>query len=269
MRILSRFMANKHTSGAGLVYGVCLLCGKVSAILWPAHAAQILDILNEFKQSAVIYGFAMAGDSKTKLEPEKQPPSNTMKNITLLVGFGALLLALPLRAQSNAPVPVPQSQTTTAAQAAGQQFLDTVPVFSMLTNIPSATFDKAKAEIFVGIQNTGSQLNNSIAADYNFTTNFFVRGQGTLGATPSVFNSFGLGAGVRYAWPSTEVYAGIAGNRNFAPGTDLWNIEPQVGMAYKASSGMAVFAQISTLVSLSKGGNQPPISYTLGCNFAF
>jgi len=39
--LLQRFMANKHTTGAALVYGVVTLLGQISAIWFPEHLTQI------------------------------------------------------------------------------------------------------------------------------------------------------------------------------------------------------------------------------------
>src|SRR5882724_1373057 len=95
--LLQRFMANKHTTGAALVYGVVTLLGQISAIWFPEHLTQINGTLDKIKEFAVIYGFAMAGDSGRKdIPPDGQPnitTDKTMKQATLLIGLGILAMS--------------------------------------------------------------------------------------------------------------------------------------------------------------------------------
>lgn len=182
----------------------------------------------------------------------------------LLAACLSLATAATLRAQtSNAPITLPATQTQTA-QAAGQQVLDTIPVLNMLTNIPAATFDKAMLEAFTGLQNSGAEINNALALHYNIHTNFFVLGEATLGGG-NVFNSLGLGGGVRYAWQNTEVYGGGAGVRSFE--FESWQGEIFSGIAYKASSGMAVYGQLDTFVA--KINKAPSLGFEAGLCFPF
>lgn len=186
----------------------------------------------------------------------------SLKEIRLVTSAATLMIGISLftsaaKAQTNAAPPIPalppmaSPAQQAAAQAAGQQIMDTVPGFSILTNLPSAPFDQAKLEVYAGLENSGAALQSVIGADYNFHTNFFARGQMGLGATPSVINSVGLGGGIRLARPTWEIYGGILGQRNWLPGLDTWQGEVFAGTAYKPSSGFAIFCQVGTLASKS------------------
>jgi len=95
--VLQRLMANKHTTGAALVYGLLSLAGHIALRWFPSQAAQINGTLDDIKQFAVIYGFAMAGDSGRKDQPpDSQPiPSSdkSMKIIAIVVGITALAMS--------------------------------------------------------------------------------------------------------------------------------------------------------------------------------
>lgn len=184
-----------------------------------------------------------------------------------------MLCALCASAQTNAPSMPPLNATDLAlanpavAQAAGQQVLDAVPGFSILTNLPTTTFDQAKFEISLGLENTGATIQNLIAVRYDFATNFFAGGQLTLGSGSTVMNSVGINAGLRHAWANSEVYGGLAGIRNWQTGLDTWEGEAFAGYAYKPSSGFAVFGQLETFVT--KSTKAPALGYVCGVLFPF
>lgn len=169
------------------------------------------------------------------------------------------------------PQPAPlSSNEIAAAQASGNAILDNLPLFRYLTNIPTATFDQAKYEIMLGVENTGAQMNNSIDLHYNFKTNFYLAGSVSLGSvTSSTFNEAGLGVGWRKAWPNWEMYAGVAVDRNFT----FNNFEGGIvtGCAYKPSSGFAVFVENEALFTtlISSAGAAPKNRLKTGISLDF
>lgn len=62
--MLQRLLANKHTSGAALVYIVANGVAKLGAIWFPAYKEQFDATTTLFENLAVAYGLIMAGDSK-------------------------------------------------------------------------------------------------------------------------------------------------------------------------------------------------------------
>lgn len=144
------------------------------------------------------------------------------------------------------------------AQSAGQAILDQVPILNALTNLPAATFDKASFEVFAGLEDSGSSLQNVIDAQYDFHTNFFARGEIGLGATPTVLNKVGIGLGIRKPWTLWEIYGGVLGVRNWQPGIDAFQAEVFAGCAWKPSSGLAVYAEIGSLFGKSSGLTEAP-----------
>jgi len=190
--------------------------------------------------------------------------------LAILCSLSAILAFAPLaqaQVSTNAPAPYTPTNNTSAAQEYGEEVLDNIPILSSLTNLPTTTFALSKFEVLLGLQTDGATINNSIAAHYNFSTNFFALGQFTLAGTASVVNSAGLGGGVRKVWPNYEIYGGFAGNRNFSPGVDAWSGEAFGGIAYRASSGVSIYCQVDTFISEST--KQAQLLPELGICFPF
>src|SRR5882724_1647164 len=95
-QILTRIMANKHTSGAAFAYGVLMLIGGIAKHWFPDHSPQIDSTLWDLQQFAAIYGLTMAGDAKPKPgdapEADEKPAINA--KVPLLIGALALLIGL-------------------------------------------------------------------------------------------------------------------------------------------------------------------------------
>jgi len=98
-------MANKHTTGAGLVFFICVgvskVTPKIAAIWFPGHAAQIQQteevITEAVKDFSVGYGLLMGSDAQKPNDgsyPDglTPPPSNSnpVKTAALIVGFFVL-----------------------------------------------------------------------------------------------------------------------------------------------------------------------------------
>lgn len=64
LTILSRSLANKHTSSAALVYFLAKGAAQFGPIWFPTHAQQFKDSLPVIEGLAVSYGLLMAGDAK-------------------------------------------------------------------------------------------------------------------------------------------------------------------------------------------------------------
>src|SRR5579872_1903415 len=94
---LQNFMRNKHTSGAGLVYIVCMALSKIGAIWFPEYSVQLAQTLDVVKEAAIGYGFIMAGDGGKKDDgslPPSPPTDATVKTIALIVGIAGISAAL-------------------------------------------------------------------------------------------------------------------------------------------------------------------------------
>lgn len=83
--ILARALANKHTTGAGIIYvlasGMPKFAMTIVGIWSPAHAEQVHDTIQAvtdwIKPAAVLYGLTMAGDatsSQNQIQPTNQNP---------------------------------------------------------------------------------------------------------------------------------------------------------------------------------------------------
>lgn len=80
-QILSKILANRHTSGAALAYlGIEL--GQQLACLWfPTHSDKIYETARMLSKGVVGYGLIMAGDAKPQMPPPPADPpaSNPME----------------------------------------------------------------------------------------------------------------------------------------------------------------------------------------------
>jgi hypothetical protein len=97
--IISRLMANKHTSGAAVVYGICMLIANIATRWFPEHAGQIAGSMTDIKEFAVLYGFIMAGDSRSKpddesgaVKPPEDKPQSPIKTVSMVIMFICLSL---------------------------------------------------------------------------------------------------------------------------------------------------------------------------------
>lgn len=67
--MIQRLLANKHTSGAAIVYIVANGIAKLGAIWFPTYKDQFDATTQFIENSAVAYGLIMAGDSKPTTPP--------------------------------------------------------------------------------------------------------------------------------------------------------------------------------------------------------
>lgn len=61
--LLRNLLANKHTSGAALVYILAFTASEIAMVWWPNHAAQIKHTFDYIQKACVGYGLLMAGDA--------------------------------------------------------------------------------------------------------------------------------------------------------------------------------------------------------------
>ncbi|HZV33856.1 MAG TPA: hypothetical protein VFB72_04700 [Verrucomicrobiae bacterium] len=98
--LLTRLMANKHTTGAGVVFIACEALSKIGAIWFPAHSAQFAETLSEVQKLAVTYGLVMGADAGRKPDdsippaPPAPPTGSNLKTAALIIGFFVLALEL-------------------------------------------------------------------------------------------------------------------------------------------------------------------------------
>src|ERR1700744_5716569 len=85
--ILQRIMANKHTSGAGLVYIICVFASRLGTIWFPDHKVQFDQTVDLVKEMAVGYGFVMSSDSQKKDGDDSRPAvkTNGIKTLCLFL----------------------------------------------------------------------------------------------------------------------------------------------------------------------------------------
>lgn len=74
--LVSKFLANRHTSGAAVAYLIIELGQQVLSLWLPAHADQIYETARLFSKGVVGYGLIMAGDAKAPLTPSPQYPTS-------------------------------------------------------------------------------------------------------------------------------------------------------------------------------------------------
>ena len=72
MKLLSTLLANKHTSGAAVVYCAAKFASQLGAIWFPNHKEQFDQTTSLVESAAIAYGLVMAGDAK----PNQPPTQN-------------------------------------------------------------------------------------------------------------------------------------------------------------------------------------------------
>ena len=90
--ILSKLMANKHTTGAGLFFILCLAASQISKAWFPAHLVEIDKTLDALKELAVGYGFLMASDGGPSGPSGGTPAESNLLSIARAGGLAALVL---------------------------------------------------------------------------------------------------------------------------------------------------------------------------------
>jgi hypothetical protein len=63
-QIFSRFIQNKHTSGAAIAYVAVVTMNRLGPIWFPQHQAQFDATAEVLKGAALSYGLLMAGDAQ-------------------------------------------------------------------------------------------------------------------------------------------------------------------------------------------------------------
>ena len=64
MNRLQTLLANKHTSAAALIVLVATVIGHIGPVWFPHYGEQLKSTADEVARAAMIYGLALAGDSK-------------------------------------------------------------------------------------------------------------------------------------------------------------------------------------------------------------
>lgn len=84
--LMTRFVANRHTSTAAVIYAFAAFGIPLIATWWPDHQAQLDSSRKTLEALAVFYGFAAAGDAGANVAgqtpiktdspavPQPQPP---------------------------------------------------------------------------------------------------------------------------------------------------------------------------------------------------
>lgn len=191
-----------------------------------------------------------------------------IKNLIL---SAVLTLAASLgvaEAQTNvAPVfPAAPSNTLTEAMLNPLIPLDT-PVLSILTNIPTATFDAEKFGITVAtvMQGSGSAFESSLAGEYILHTNFLIGAEIQSGTGAQTVDKVRGFFGIREAWPNYEIFAHIGGGRDWVSGH--WEGIGEFGASYKMTGSIACTA-LETLV-VSDDNSRPNNETKVGFKLAF
>lgn len=73
---IQKLAANRHTSGAALVYLAIELLQQIACTWFPAHSDQIYETARVLSKGVVGYGLIMAGDAK---QPPAPPPADPPK----------------------------------------------------------------------------------------------------------------------------------------------------------------------------------------------
>lgn len=77
-----RAVANKHTSGAAVVFAIGELINRLTAVWLPAYTVQMDSTVKAIQHFAIIYGLIMAGDAGATATPsgiqagQIQPPQS-------------------------------------------------------------------------------------------------------------------------------------------------------------------------------------------------
>ena len=66
---LQNLLANKHTSGASIIFAVAWIVSEFGSIWFPEYGDQIEQTASKLRAGAIAYGLLMAGDGKKKEEP--------------------------------------------------------------------------------------------------------------------------------------------------------------------------------------------------------
>ena len=74
---INKLWANKHTSGAALLFGVCELMGGITRIWFPYYENQMKQTTQLIQHVAVIYGLVMAGDAASTLKQNNETNTPT------------------------------------------------------------------------------------------------------------------------------------------------------------------------------------------------
>lgn len=67
--LITRFVSNRHTSGAALVYAIAAFGCPIASIWFPEYKVKLDHTRRILEALAVFYGFAAAGDAS----PAKPP----------------------------------------------------------------------------------------------------------------------------------------------------------------------------------------------------
>ena len=298
--LLQRLMANKHTSGAGLVYVICMAITKIGAIWFPEHSAQLSQTLDVVKEAAIGYGFLMAGDSgkqqpPTADDPPASDPMSRGKVISLLI-WGGGGIRCPSRLNLNNKIPIPKMKTlkykftskilTTAFWLAcalpvmAQVSTNALPPNPFLSgslpplNTNTTVFANGKLEVRIAtVQQglSGSSYESQAAVSYFFTTNLAVCGDVVNGG----FNALdAIHIGIEFVYPVGGVRLGafaMAG-RDYVGNT--WEGKIGVRISYVPLTTMApntfLFAEDYLLVDGNtnfKGSQTENLAAGIGYRF--
>ena len=196
--VFDRLMANKHTSGAAVVYIGCFAFAKIGTIWFPEHSQQFKQTLDAVKDIAVTYGFIMAGDAKkdkggdSNNDNDNNGSESTDKNpmktngsmkLTALViaAVGIIAMCFGARAHGQTPASPPVAivipdvpETNATPPLTPASFLPTVASWFTSSDPNNTLFDDATitgwaGNSYVNNDNNASSLGLDIRL-YKFPT---------------------------------------------------------------------------------------------------
>lgn len=109
MNRLQSLLANKHTSGAALVYALASGLGHVAGVWFPEHKAQLEETIQTIKELCITYGLVSAGDASKFSKDVKEVDAKVQETAKAVITGDTSILTKTALDSKAAPTDVPTS----------------------------------------------------------------------------------------------------------------------------------------------------------------